>query len=967
MKLLSILTIFLALCVSNPGLAKGSKKKSSTTAKWHRLMKLIDKEIKSIHHVKKKGPRLQYRLFELYSEKIKLVKEIENQNFIKSTGKKKKESFFKESKALQSKAEKFGLSTIRAYPSYDKNSKIYYTLALNSRDYGSGKNVEKYLYRALKNAPAGTPVIYKARVALAEYYYNDKKYKTAINYYRSIFAKKHKTEREADEWLSKHHYNLAWCYLKVVNYQKALDHLRRAYQKSKKDQYINIEDQVFNSAPIFYLYAGKVREGVQFIINGTKKPADYLTKLAQLTADRGSLKDAEYILDRAFREAKDDGESEEMIKLTLKKLEIYRNFKQNTKHYQTSKVLAKLHDEFVIPKEHMEAAVNQLKGQVGYLQVRLKAHPDKTDKYLVPIITYFNILKSVDKDKTDEYYYFQGETLYQSDKKRTALKAYIRGMRFAKSKKGRKEIKKKLVDAIFFALEDAKLKKKTQTNFYRETYEFFLAEWPKEKRSEAIYDKLFNIYLQQGKDQLAHKLLLTYMKYYKTKLDKQRGFAALLVDYYVKTKNADKLSDWIIKIDKGYLSFKRDYIEKGLILLGNILFETLDNQAKEGDIDEAIKGYIALYNNKKYPRKIHSQAALNIAAMELDRANTKNSTVWTKNHIKKSTLKEIKANSKNLFGITENILLLQDFTQAHQLSSYLLTSLCNTNLKVKSTLYRYSATLPIFEGQEKIALKNLRSFRKCKIEPAVIKDSLSYLIQYSMQNRNYDFLITLYNKEGQNYLIKKEMAMAFIDFYWDATLNEKSKVQNFTKKIISKYERQLKSSEISQKMSEIIHFENYTRMSKGLVWNFGNPKKFNESEFTAKLEGNLKKLEYLDSDAQKLLNYKHPIITLAVFESLYGSYQNFSENLVKIRPNGQPKEFQQTFNQQVSAINMSILEKSQEYKKFSAITSMKQGIFNNFGARLTKIHQLEEMFKFRYPASQFLTPSNKIELPGGAQ
>lgn len=965
MKLISLLTIILTLSFANNGQTKGTIKETSTTEKWQRLMKLIDKEIKSIHHVKKKGPRLQYRLFELYSEKIKLIKEIENQNFIKSIGKRKKETYFKKSKSYQLKAEKFGLSTIRAFPNYDKNSKIYYTLALNSRDYGTGKNVEKYLYRALKNAPAGTPIIYKARVALAEYYYNNKKYKTAVNYYRSIFSSKHKLEMKNDEWLSKHHYNLAWCYLKIVDYQKALNHLRKAYKISKKDQYIGIEDQIFRSAPIFYLYAGKVRDGVQFIISGTKKSADYLTKLAELTADRGSLKDAEYILERAYREARDDSESEEMIKLTLKKLEIYRNFKQNTKHYNTSKLLAKLHDEYVIPKEHIQEAVNQLKGQVGYLQVRLKAHPDKAYKYLRPIITYFNILKSIDKNKTDEYYYYQGETLYQSNKKRTALKAYMKGIKFSKSKEGRKKIKKKLVDAIFFGLEDTKLKKNTKIKFYRETYEFFLTEWPKEKRSEAIYDKLFNIYLQNGNDHLASKLLITYMKYYKEKIDKHRGFAALLIDYYVKTKKADKLSAWIIKIDKGYLSFKRDYIEKGLILLGNILFETLNKQAESGKINESIKGYISLYNNEKYPRKIHSQAALNIAALELKNANTEQSALWTKNHIKKSTTKEIKANSKNLFGITENILLLQDFTQSYELSSYLLDSLCKSNLEVKSNLYRYSSTLPVFEGQDQIALKNLNLFKRCKIPTKVIRATLSYLIQYSIQNRKYDFLNALYQKEGQNNLIREEMALAFIDFYWDAVLHENLKVQNATKTIIVNYEKKLNSKKITQKISEIIHFENYTKMSKKLFWNFGKPSQFNESEFTAKLEGNLKKLEYLDTDAQKLLNYKHPIITLAIFESLYKSYQSFSTDLKKIKPHGQPKEFRKTFHQQVNNIILSVIEKSQEYKRFSSITSMKQGIFNNFGTRLTKIHQLEEMFQFRYPASQFLTPSNKIELPGG--
>ena len=76
MKLISLLTIILTLSFANNGQTKGTIKETSTTEKWQRLMKLIDKEIKSIHHVKKKGPRLQYRLFELYSEKIKLIKKL---------------------------------------------------------------------------------------------------------------------------------------------------------------------------------------------------------------------------------------------------------------------------------------------------------------------------------------------------------------------------------------------------------------------------------------------------------------------------------------------------------------------------------------------------------------------------------------------------------------------------------------------------------------------------------------------------------------------------------------------------------------------------------------------------------------------------------------------------------------------------------------------------------------------------
>ncbi|MDO9183522.1 MAG: hypothetical protein Q7U04_13995, partial [Bacteriovorax sp.] len=45
--------------------------------KWTKIMNLINKEIQTIKGNKYSGPELKHRLFELYSEKIKLIKEKE--------------------------------------------------------------------------------------------------------------------------------------------------------------------------------------------------------------------------------------------------------------------------------------------------------------------------------------------------------------------------------------------------------------------------------------------------------------------------------------------------------------------------------------------------------------------------------------------------------------------------------------------------------------------------------------------------------------------------------------------------------------------------------------------------------------------------------------------------------------------------------------------------------------------------
>ena len=229
-----------------------------------------------------------------------------------------------------------------------------------------------------------------------------------------------------------------------------------------------------------------------------------------------------------------------------------------------------------------------------------------------------------------------------------------------------------------------------------------------------------------------------------------------------------------------------------------------------------------------------------------------------------------------------------------------------------------------------------------------------------MQNRKYDLLLKLYEKEKDNYLTKKEFANAFIDFYWEAATNKKVKTIKFAKNVIKKYAKESKLSTIKNQYSQILHFERFEKFSSKISWDFGNPKKFDQSEFNQKLMNNLKKLESFDKDAQALLDYKHPIITLAVFEDLHQVYQDFSVKLGNISPIGMPKEFKASFKQQIGQIDQSIETKANEYKKYSYVTSMKKGIFNSYGSRLTKIHKLEKDFMFRYPAGQFLTPSNKI-------
>ena len=67
--------------------------------RWTILMTLVSKEMKILENAKHKGSELKYRMLELHSERLKLIHEKNNKDFMEKSKvanvTKNKESFFK--------------------------------------------------------------------------------------------------------------------------------------------------------------------------------------------------------------------------------------------------------------------------------------------------------------------------------------------------------------------------------------------------------------------------------------------------------------------------------------------------------------------------------------------------------------------------------------------------------------------------------------------------------------------------------------------------------------------------------------------------------------------------------------------------------------------------------------------------------------------------------------------------------
>ena len=110
MKFFYLLLILFSMASFAEGQKKVMTPEEFEQQRWQQIKTLIEQEMATINRARKKSVKLQYRMFELKSELIKLYKEKENKQFIslkKKLGKKaSRAQIFKKTLALYADAHK---------------------------------------------------------------------------------------------------------------------------------------------------------------------------------------------------------------------------------------------------------------------------------------------------------------------------------------------------------------------------------------------------------------------------------------------------------------------------------------------------------------------------------------------------------------------------------------------------------------------------------------------------------------------------------------------------------------------------------------------------------------------------------------------------------------------------------------------------------------------------------------------
>ena len=925
-------TSFTLIALMNPSAimaeaAKTAQEKSNPVTienpeRWKKLMVLIDSEIKTIKGNKYSGPDLKHRLFELYSEKIKLIKEKENLALLQADPKtvmsNGKESFFKSSQEQYKTAQNFAISIIAQYPKYPRISDIYYAMAINSRDYGTSSETEQFLKKAIATSPEQSKTMFNAKTALAEYYYNNKKYHEAVSYYNDVL------KNTEDEWYGKHLYNAAWCQLKERNFKKALELIKTSFETTENKKYVSMREQVITAIGIFFVQADSTFDGVEFFEKNTNPSSPHLLSLAQSSMNKNNFSITDEVLKAALRDSKRRKDANSEMKVRLAQLEIYRESKKDELYFETANNILELHKKNKLDKDDLFMAQNKIKEVAGFMQINLIK--DKTKEVVEynrddykKIMRYFDILSVLDRANKNQYRYYQGETALSAQDYQTALKFYVRSIMNSKMNKDKGDITKKSLEAMLSTLELVKMPKVKQDEYTIFAFKNYLLFYPQSDKSQAIYQKLFNKYFEQAKIKKAVNVLMVYIHNYKGDETIHREMLTQILDSYIKQKNTNMLAYWINRIEKGYLNFSSDYIQNSIAVLGGLLFDKYQALEKKGDLKAAMKGYESIYDAKQYPKRTKAEAAYALAALSMEQNRVKDSHKWLNRSLEIYDDRDLVKITPSLLVMAKGYRLLQDFERSNEIALLVSKKFCNETFKNKEDFYQLiNENISISKEKISTLIKTEEELKKCDLNDKLIVRTQTENLERLIAADQFANAMTYFQSISENVTAQRIMAKyARYKFYQDP----------------ARYSKDLNTlnasmnNELSSTLLQHEHIKEFISKVTGMKFEFTNEDKFNEDKFNSELEQYFAMITELNNEAINLSKNSGPEEVIMLRNVLSKPYFSLVKAIQNYEPKGVDNNYLAGFKQGMRQIIESLSAKGLQVDREKAAFLAKNNYF----------------------------------------
>lgn len=926
--------------------------KLSMDARRKQILSIVDQELAEVTRLAKQenfgSPDTLLRLSELNLEKARLWRESENEQYLSIPSEErrnvKKSDYFKTSSRFFEQANDAAETVVKRFPRYRSIGEVYYILAYNHKELGHNDLAQKYFRLASGKADPSSKIKLKSNIALADYNFNAHKYKEAIPLYESALGK------IDEQWWTKDAFNLAWCYYRTRQYDKAISKMQEVHKKSSSGKYVNMKEPVERDIGIFFVDAGKINEAVKFYNSIGINYTEQFVKIASAITGQGRFSQAESLLEQAAKFEKDRSRK---IAIYFAQLDLFDKFNKVDQHLEVTQQLVKFHQEKSLDEDQLKRLNYHVDKKAAELQKvtasdLYKNVPKVQQLKSTQAITYFEISAKLNPKEKAGKVFFQGETAYAAGDYNKAIGLYMTAFDSAKTT-GESKILGQSLEGMLSSLAQPSLNKQTAEKYYVPVYSRYLSYDDKSSKANSIFVKLFNTQYDAGDLPAAEATMERFAKKFPEDYKTQEGMLAKIMEHYRKKKDYGKVKTYVGDINAGKYKVSQKYAEALRSLMTKIQIEGVQQSLERGEKDVALKGYHKIYENPESTPKAKINASYNLSALYYEMGNSNQSYLWGVTALKDMEEDDVVKFADSYLSIAAGLFLRQQFEQSADMSYRVLAKICKKNSSNKVVAYKNAVFIALANGNIDKALEIKDFGKSCLIPDATVTEVTVELIKDLSKAKRWEQVETQCldlekNPKNHALLIKpyEDLRKVYVNIGDQAKVSEMS----------AKQERFYNSAK-TQKLD--IPVEALDLMSFKILASLVEKKQrldqvqlqFPEAEFNKAVKLKLQILDQMTTQANLIQKMGSGKGIVEAYKYVINAYEHFGNSLRAFSPEGKSPEYVASFQKAMSEVYNPILANARKQR-----SEIKKLILDNKILSMTNYEVIlssEENFKRYVP------------------
>lgn len=893
---------------------------ADTEGRRDQILTLVDEEMTELLRLSKQqdhsNPSIQLRLAELYLEKARVIKEKENDRFLSMSANERnqtnKNSIFATSTKFFSRANDICLGMLKRFKNFKDKGDVYFILAYNAKEFNKTDKAKDFFSKALDSSNKNSKIYAKSSLALAEIYFNEKKYSKAAELYEDSLEKKR------DRWWTKDALNLAWCYSKLGKDDRAISLAKEVYEKSSSGNFIDMRSQVMRDIALFYAQAEKIDEGISFYKSVGEDLSSRLVKLARLLLDEGRPTQAEKVLKEAKRVVKGQAEIVEANLILLNLFEKYGKFEQ---HINVIQEMVELNQNDPLESQALEVVKFQTKKVGAIIQRQVVGNtyagtPAVRKAKAALAARYYDVLAKLEGKAPQENYFIKAETSYSVGNYDEALESYSKSYEQAKSRGDKKHINLSLEGMLATLAQDS-LSEKSKNLYLAPTYTRYLNNNPTSNNAPKIFQKLFKIHLDQKDAGKAEEVLEQFKRAYPQDEKIQEAMVANIMELHRDTKNTAEIVRWMKKIQAKEYKVSPEYAKKLRSLALTMQFENAEKATTKGEKKSAMVEYFRIFKDPSSSKAAQKNAAYNIAVLFFELNNLEKTYEWGQASLKFMDAEDTKKFDASFLAMSSALFERRDFEKSAKLSEVVLEKICRTDSVRKKIFFKNAVIVYLADNKIDEAEKLIEKAQSCDIPASFIQESQADILKNYAENERWSSYTNTLAKLEDNPAIRPQLIRPMFTLrkiYADH--GDDAKARALEARLLSYYtEAKKQKKEIPLEGLDVIASFGIISLEKEVKKLNNVTLAFPEDVFNKALKEKLQQLEVITTRATQVFDVGSGIGVVKAYQYLVESYQRTVKEIRDFSPEGKSPEYVASFKKSMEDLTRPILAKGEEYLK----------------------------------------------------